>query len=187
MLDRNESAKGCAMGMKRGIVLAFISCSFNMRAQSGAVTISSQKQTALITFVDNKMSLLGGLPGHKSEAFRGKLFVGDELFATLTPGHFVTFSFSPTPVKLTAQTWLATGPKGGAHLELTPVAGKHYFVELSTKQEWPVTKMFGIKEISCEQARDEHEHDKPLEKSHIKSKGVSSLVAESSFSACSQP
>jgi hypothetical protein len=139
----------------------------------------------LVTFVDNGFSPAGGLPGQKSEGFRGKLFVGDESLAMMGGAHFVTFHFDPGSIEFTAQTWMASGPIGGAHLKLNLVAGKHYFVEVRTRVSWPVTKQFGIKEITCDEARKEHEQDKPLEAKHLDNAGQSTLVAETSFPVCS--
>jgi hypothetical protein len=137
-----------------------------------------------VTFVNNGFSLTGGLPGQKSEGFRGKLFVGDEPLAMMHGASFVTFHFDPGPIEFTAQTWMASGPLGGAHLKLNLIAGKHYFVEVRTRTSWPVTKGFGIKEITCDQARKEHEQDKSLETKHLDNARHATLVAETSFPTC---
>ncbi len=166
----------------------FAACvySVSLFAQAGSPASSAQKTpTALVTFVDNGMSLTGGFPAQKSQSFRGKLFVEDELLAEMQPAHFITFAFEPVKVEFTAQTWMATGPLGGGHIILDLVAGKRYFIEVRTRQAWPVTKMFGIKEVTCEQARKEHEHDQPLDASHVKAGGDPAVIVETSFPACS--
>lgn len=155
-------------------------------AQTPARTAPSKKAaSAFVTFVDNGTTLAGGLPGQASQAFRGKLYVEDELLAQMQPAHFITFAFEPVTVEFTAQTWLATGPHGGSHLQLDLIAGKHYFIELRTRQSWPLGKMFGIKEITCQQAQKEHEHDTPLGTSHVKSNGDPAVLTEPSFPNCS--
>jgi hypothetical protein len=183
----STSDKTVAISAKRvAVIFAAFVCSVSLLAQTGTSPGPVQKaQTVLVTFVDNGMSLAGGFPGGKSQAFRGKLFVEDELLATMQPAHFITFTFQPVTVEFTAQTWMATGPTGGAHITLDLVAGKHYFIEVRTRQAWPATKMFGIKEITCQQALKEHEHDKPLEASHAKAGGDPAVVMETSFPACS--
>ena len=130
------------------------------------------------------MSLLGGLPHKKSQAFRGKLFANDQLIASMVPGHCVTFRFDPATVSLTAQTWVASGPTGGPHITQTLAPGKHYFVELRTKESWPLGKMFGIEEITWDQARIQHVHDEPLDKSHVEADGNATVIIETSFPSC---
>lgn len=183
----HETSTVSTCAAKLAIKLFACICSVSLLAQSSKPDTSSLKpKRATVTFVDNKMSLTGGLPGQKSEAFRGKLFIENQLLATMVPGHFVTFELDPVTVDFTAQTWMATGPTGGAHITLSLVAGKHYFIEVRTKQAWPVTKMFGIKEITCEEAEQEHEHDEPLDSSHVKANGDPPAVAETAFPACSK-
>jgi hypothetical protein len=172
--------------MKLPIIFTILMCSLPLMAQRDNTATSTQKtQPALVTFVDNGMTLAGGLPGQKSQAFRGKLFVENQLLAEMQPSSFITFEFEPVEVEFTAQTWVATGPSGGAHLTLTLVAGKHYFIELRTKQGWPFTKMFGIKEITCQQAQKEHEQDKPLDRTQVKVTGDPVALVEVSFPPCS--
>jgi hypothetical protein len=164
------------------VVLAYSALSV---AQSNTPQATPSSTTdPLVTFVDNGFSPAGGLPGQKSEGFRGKLFVGDEPLAMMGGAHFVTFHFDPGPIEFTAQTWVASGPLGGAHLKLNLVAGKHYFVEVRTRVSWPATKGFGIKEITCDEARKAHEQDKQLEAKHLNNAGQATFVAETSFPAC---
>jgi hypothetical protein len=165
------------------VVLAYPGLSVAQSNTSQATP--SSPMDPLVTFVDNGFSPAGGLPGQKSEEFRGRLFVGDEPLAMMSGAHFVTFHFDPGPIEFTAQTWMASGPLGGAHLKLNLVAGKHYFVEVRTRVSWPVTKGFGIKEITCDEARNEHERYKPLEAKHLDNAGQATLVAETSFPGCS--
>jgi hypothetical protein len=172
--------------LRLAVAFATLVCPVSLYAQADASEVPAQNvQPALVTFVSNGVSLTGGFPGQKSQSFRGKLFAGNESLAMMQPAHFTTFTFKPGTLEFTAQTWMATGPAGGAHLTIDLVAGKHYFVEVRTRNAWPVTKMFGIKEITCQQALKEHEHDKPLEAEHIKEGGESIAVVEPSFPACS--
>jgi hypothetical protein len=168
------------------IALVALACPVAFAAQdNGLQTPSSNVKDPLVTFVNNGFSLTGGLPNQKSEEFRGKLFVGDEPLAMMSGARFVTFHFDPGPIEFTAQTWMASGPLGGAHLKLNLVAGKHYFVEVRTRVSWPVTKGFGIKEITCDEARKAHEQDKQLEAKHLNNAGQATFVPETSFPACS--
>jgi hypothetical protein len=167
------------------IALLALICPTGFAAQnSGLQTPLSTANDPLVTFVNNGFSLTGGLPSQKSEEFRGKLFVGDEPLAMMSGSHFVTFHFDPGPIEFTAQTWMAPGPLGGAHLKLNLIAGKHYFVEVRTRVSWPVTKGFGIKEITCDEARKAHEQDKQLAAKHLNNAGQATFVAETSFPAC---
>jgi hypothetical protein len=167
-------------------VLVVLACLSTSLAQSNSPqTPPSNVADPLVTFVNNGFSLAGGLPGQKSEGFRGRLFVGDEPLAFMSGAHFVTFHFDPGPIEFTAQTWMASGPLGGAHLKLILAAGKHYFVEVRTRVSFPVTKGFGIKEVTCDEARKMHEQDEPLEAKHLDNAGQATLVAEMSFPACS--
>lgn len=146
MSKRTESSSNPIHAKK--IALIFAACAYpvSLFAQASNLTPPPQKaQPALVTFVDNGMSLGGGLPGQKSQSFRGKLFIENVLLAEMQPAHFITFDLQPVTVEFTAQTWMATGPHGGAHITLNLVAGKHYFIEVRTKEAWPVTKAFGIK------------------------------------------
>lgn len=183
--DSKQSASA-KRSIRLVIALVVLACPVASAAQGNTPeTPPSSAKDPLVTFVNNGFSLTGGLPGQKSEGFRGRLFVGDESLAMMHGAEFVTFHFDPGPIEFTAQTWMATGPFGGAHLKLNLVAGKRYFVEVRTRTSWPVTKMFGIKEITCDQARKEHERDKPLETKHLDNAGQATLVAETSFPDCS--
>jgi len=179
---QSASAKRC---IRLVIALAVLACPVASIAQGNTLqTAPLSAKDPLVTFVNNGFSLTGGLPGQKSEGFRGKLFVGDEPLAMMSGAHFATFHFDPGPIEFTAQTWMASGTLGGAHLKLNLVAGKHYFVEVRTRVSWPATKAFGIKEITCDEAREKHEQDKPLEAKHLDNSGKATLVAETSFPAC---
>ena len=167
------------------IALVVLACPIASIAQGNTPqTPPSIAKHPLVTFVNYGLSPTGGLPGQKSEGFRGKLFVGDEPLAMMSGAHFATFHFDSGPIEFTAQTWMAPGTLGGAHLKLNLDAGKHYFVELRTRVSWPATKAFGIKEVTCDEARKEHERDKPLEAKHLDNAGQATLVAETSFPAC---
>lgn len=169
--------------MKRIMAIVAVSvCSASLLAQTGTPAAPAAK-TALVTFVDDGFSALGGTPGQRSQSFRGKLFIENQLLATIEPAHFITFALDPVTVEFTAQTWMATGPAGGTHITLNLEAGKHYFIELRTRQSWPISKMFGVKEITCQQAQKEHAHDVPLEASHVKVTDPP-VGVESSFPAC---
>ena len=166
------------------VALVVLACPVASIAQGNTPQTTPSAKDPLVTFVNNGFSLTGGLPGQKSEGFRGKLFVGDEPLAMMSGAHFVTFHFDPGPIEFTAQTWMASGTLGGAHLKLNLVVGKHYFVEVRTRVSWPATKAFGIKEITCDEARKEHERENPLETKHLDNAGQATLVAETSFPAC---
>jgi hypothetical protein len=172
--------------LRLAVAFATLVCPVSLYAQGGGTEVPPQNvQPVLVTFVSNGMSLTGGFPAQKSQSFRGKLFAGNQSLAMMQPARFTTFTFKPGTLEFTAQTWMATGPAGGAHLTIDLVAGKHYFVEVRTRNSWPATKMFGIKEITCQEALREHEHDKPLEVDHIKEGGESIAIVEPSFPACS--
>jgi hypothetical protein len=182
--DSRQSASA-KRSIRLVIALVVLACPVASIAQGSTLqTAPSSAKDPLVTFVNNGFSLTGGLPGQKSEGFRGKLFVGDEPLAMMSGAHFATFHFDPGPIEFTAQTWMAPGAFGGAHLNLNLIAGKHYFVEVRTRISWPATKGFGIKEITCDEAREKHEQDKPLEAKHLDNAGQATLVAETSFPAC---
>jgi hypothetical protein len=167
------------------IALVVLACPVASIAQgTTSQTTAPSAKDPLVTFVNNGFFLTGGLPGQKSEGFRGKLFVGDAPLAMMSGAHFATFHFDPGPIEFTAQTWMAPGPLGGAHLKLNLVAGKRYFVEVRTRDSWPVSKAFGIREITCDEARKEHEHEKPMEGKHLNNAGQATFVAETLLPAC---
>jgi hypothetical protein len=75
------------------LLLASSSIALHGKAQTNASGATpSNTQPALVTFFSNGMSLLGGLPGHRSQSFRGKLFDGDQQLASMEPAHFITFT-----------------------------------------------------------------------------------------------
>jgi hypothetical protein len=182
--DSRQSASK-KLSIRLVIALAVLTCPVASIAQGNtSQTPPSSVKDPLVTFVNNGFSLSGGLPGQKSEGFRGKLFVGDEPLSMMSGAHFSTFHFDPGPIEFTAQTWMASETLGGAHLKLNLVAGKHYFVEVRTRVSWPATKAFGIKEITCDEAREKHEQDKPLEAKHLYNAGQVTLAADTSFPTC---
>jgi hypothetical protein len=181
----NRHSASETLSIRVVIALVVLACPVASIAQGNtSQTPPSNARDPLVTFVNNGFSLTGGLPGQKSEGFRGKLFVGEEPLAVMSGSSFSTYHFDPGSIEFTAQTWMASGPIGGAHLKLNLVAGKRYFVEVRTRVSWPATKAFGIKEITCEEARDKHEQDKPLGAKHLYNAGQATLVAETSFPTC---
>jgi hypothetical protein len=152
-------------------------------AQMNAAAAPASK-VALVTFFSNPPDMMGSLTGHKSEPFTGNLFVGGDGLAKLEAGRFVTISFVPGMYEFTAATWMANGPAGGSHLNLDLAAHHHYYVELRDRATFPVTKMFGIKEVACEEAASRNAKDKPVDGSAVMAAGKDNLIAESGFPKC---
>jgi hypothetical protein len=158
-------------------------CSTFSDAQTNP-NVSPARQMALVTFFSNPVHMWGSLRGHHSESFKGKLFVGHDLLAKLHGGRFVTISFVPGTYEFTATTWMADGPGGGSHLRLDLNAHHHYYIELRNRDSFPVTKMFGIKQVACEEAFHNNSTDKPVDLSALSLAGKDNFILGSVFPAC---
>jgi len=139
---------------------------------------------ALVTFFSNPPDMLGSLSGHKSEPFKGNLFVGKEELAKMKAGRFITIALVPGTYEFTTATWMANGPAGGSHLNLDLAAHHHYYVELRDRASFPFTNMFGIKQVACEEASNRNAMDKPVDPSALMAAGKDNMVAESAFPVC---
>jgi hypothetical protein len=144
----------------------------------------SANQMALVTFFSNSVDMWGSLRGHHAESFKGKLFVGQDELADMHGGRFMTVSFVPGPYEFTATTWMADGPGGGGHLKLDLTAHHHYYIELRDRDSFPMTKMFGIKQVACEEAARNNSKDKPIDSSARRIIANGSFIAEVAFPIC---
>jgi hypothetical protein len=130
------------------------------------------------------VDMWGSLRGHHAESFKGKLFVGQDELADMHGGRFMTVSFVPGPYEFTATTWMADGPGGGGHLKLDLTAHHHYYIELRDRDSFPMTKMFGIKQVACEEAARNNSKDKPIDSSARRIIANGSFIAEVAFPIC---
>jgi hypothetical protein len=143
-------------------------------------TVPAAANVALVTFFSNPVNFFG----HKSASFKGNLFVDQDELAKMKGGRFVTISFAPGTYEFTATTWMATGPAGGGHLKVELLAHHHYYVELRDRESFPVTKMFGIRQVACEEAFSFSAKDKPVDASALMPAGKDNLIAETAFPTC---
>jgi len=72
---------------------------------------------------------------------------------------------------------MAGGPGRGSHLKLDHAAHHHYYIELGDRDSFPVTKMFGIKQVACEEAARNNSKDKPIDRSTLSPARRDGLVA----------
>jgi hypothetical protein len=99
-------------------------------------------------------------------------------------GRFITVSFVPGTYEFTATTLLANGPAGGSHLKLDLAGHHHYFVELRDRESFPLTKMFGIKQVACEEAARNNSKDKPIDSSALTTTAKGNFITEVAFPTC---
>jgi hypothetical protein len=164
------------------LTLGFLTLAQTPRAQSTAVA----KPQALVTFYSHGVTPLGGLPGHGSSAFKGRIYEGDHQLAFMEPAHFVTFSFDPGPHMFSATWWTTTHAKGGAHVAMELDADQHYFIEavvLNSGFAFGNVNLF-IKEVTCEGAQADNLRTKPLEPTHLRPDGAPIAVADKYFPKC---
>jgi hypothetical protein len=128
--------------------------------------------------------MLASLSGHRSEPFKGNLFVDHDELAKVKPGRFFTISFVPGTYEFTATTWMASGPAGGGHINIDLATHHHYYIELRDRASFPVTKMFGIKQVACEEAARTNAKDRPIDRSALMPAGTDNLIAETAFPIC---
>lgn len=106
-----------------------------------------------------------------------------DTLAMLQPGHFVTFNLDAGPHTFTANSWVLPRPEGGAHLEISLIAGKHYYIG-TYLEPLLIAFKFRIEESDCQDAQEDNKRTKPLDRKHIREYGASRVVAEASFPAC---
>ena len=176
-----ESMEAMNWPLFAGLTVAL--CSTFSDAQTKP-NVPPAKQMALVTFFSNPVDMWGSLRGHHSESFKGKLFVGQDELANVHGGRFTTVSFVPGTYAFTATTWMADGPGGGSHLKLDLAAHHHYYIELRDRDSFPVTKMFGIRQVACEEAARNNSKDKPIDRSALSPAGRDGFVAEVNFPIC---
>ncbi|ADW71547.1 hypothetical protein AciX9_4617 (plasmid) [Granulicella tundricola MP5ACTX9] len=141
---------------------------------------------AQVTFYSHGVTMLGGLPGHDPAAFKGRIFDADHQLAFMEPSHFITFNMAPGLHTLSATWWTAKHSNSGAHITLNLVGGEQYFIETMVLNSG---FMFGsvslkIREVTCEGARRDNTHSKPLEATHLRPDGVPIALLSTTFPQC---
>jgi hypothetical protein len=166
----------------RGAAAALCLLAFgdHLRAQAAPAA----PQQVQVTFYSSGSLLKGGLPGYKYGAFTGRIMDEYDQLAMLTPGHFVTFNLDPGPHTLSVNAWLLATPKGGGHVKLNLVPGRHYFIATFLESYLYVSR-FRIEERTCEQAQQDNMETTPLDRKHLKSYGQPRVADDSAFPACS--
>jgi hypothetical protein len=148
------------------------------------MSVPAKTDVALVTFFSYSFSLTGGLPEQKPQAFKGRLFVDDDQLALISGSQFFTMEFLPGHYQFSANTWMTDSPMGGAHLDMDLSAGHHYFIEARTRQSWPVSKAFGIREVSCAEATRDGTSFQRVEAKNLKQAALPNVVQEATFPAC---
>jgi hypothetical protein len=169
-------------GRYRSAVLAALSgLVFCFPAVSSAAPqdISDSTPEAYVTFYSNHITILGGTPGHRWGAFKGRLFDGVDQLAFMEPAHFITFKISPGTHVFTANSWMNKHSEHGAHMTIDIRPGRRYFIETGS---FPGD--FGIRNVNCQFAQSESHNIKSLEPAHFRSAGKTIAVIETSFPAC---
>jgi len=103
--------------------------------------------------------------------------------ARLTPGYFVTFNLDPGPHTFSSNSWLIARPEGGGHLEITLVAGQHYYIA-TYLQPLLLVSNYRLEQRTCEEATQDNVNAKPLDRKHLKNYGQPRVFVETSFPAC---
>lgn len=176
--------KGTCNRRYRSLVFAAVSgltlCSlvpFSVVAQN----TNEPPSEALVTVYSNHITMLGGTPGHRWGAFKGRLFDSVDQLAFMEPAHFITFRVSPGTHVFTANSWMSKHSDSGAHITIDLHAGRRYFIEAGS---FPGEPIFGIRNVSCQFARSEASDLKPLEPVHFRPAGKTVAVSETSFPQC---
>lgn len=123
----------------------------------------------------------------KHGKFIGQILDGSDRLAYLTPGHFVTFQLAAGKHVLVANSWLNPSQAGGGHLELTLVAGQHYYVAAYLDNRGVFVPLFRLEQHQCDQVQKETAKLKPLNSDDLHKYGQGHAVIESSFPICTEP
>jgi hypothetical protein len=161
-----------AFGLVHCFLLAFPAASQDMHPSSS---------DSFVTFYSNHITVLGGIPGHRWGAFKGRLFNGVDQLAFMEPAHFITFRIEPGIHVFTANSWINRNADHGAHITMNIQAGHWYFLETGSFATEPA---FGIREVSCQFAQGEGADLKRLEPAHIRQTGQQLTVPETTFPPC---
>jgi hypothetical protein len=148
---------------------------------------SADPPQALVTFYSSGNPWLGGLPGYKHGVFTGRLFDEYDELAFIWPGQFITFKLDAGPHTFSANSWMVHSPKGGGHLELDLVAGRHYYIATFFSQAAVVVPLPLLEKRSCEEAQKESAKAVPLRPKHLKHYAADRVVDETTFPACPPP
>jgi hypothetical protein len=178
----NKGMKGTSafMDLYRQISLAVVFLILSA-ASTAAQDNPKSEPEALVTFYSNHITLLGGTPGHRWGAFKGRVFDGDKQLAFIEPAHFVTFRLPVGVHVFTANSWMNKSSKKGSHLKMDIEAGHRYLIECGSFAGSPV---FGIREVSCPSAQSAGKDLKPLESVHLRADGSPIVIPETSFPNC---
>jgi len=159
-----------------GLALCFLAA-----LPSASQNTHGSPSDALVTFYSNRITTLGGLPGHRWGAFKGRLFDSGDQLTFIEPAHFVTFRVVPGMHLFTANSWVSKHSDQGAHITMQIQAGHRYFIETGTFATGPI---FGIRDVSCQFAQSEGANLKPLESAHVRPAGKQIAVQETAFPGC---
>lgn len=145
-------------------------------------TATAPRPTALVTFYSSGKTFMG-LPGSRA-AFVGKIFDEDHELALLNRHRFVTFNLAPGLHVLSSNWWVTTGPAGGTHLTINLVADHHYYISTAFEEVGLGASKIIMKEATCEDAQPINIDTKPLERKHLGTDGIATVLSEKSFPQC---
>lgn len=103
-------------------------CFFTLTPLTLAQGAPASTSEAQVTFYSTGSFWKTAKPYYRHGLFKGLIFDGQEPFAQMKGGRFVTFTFPPGEHIFSANYWLYKSPKGGAHLKLDLMPGQHYYI-----------------------------------------------------------
>ena len=169
--------------LKTSCLFPLLVTAASAQANPASPQAPSGTSDAVVTFYSNPVTVLGGLPGAKKGAFKGRLYDGQEELAFMEPNRFITFHLAPGPHVFAAGSWMGRGAYPPGHLSLELKPGQHYFVEGGVDALLVVR--FSLKERTCAEAHEGRRSEPlPLEAKHLRSEGIPAAVKEMSFPAC---
>jgi|SRR5580765_3379420 len=162
-----------------GLAICFIPSAFPQSTSTPAAALPQVK----VTFYASGHFVKSAMPGYKYGKFSGRIMDEYDQLAMLTYDHFVTFNLDPGPHTFSANSWLIPRPEAGGHLKLDLVVGKHYYIGAYLQPLLYLSK-YRLEERTCQEARQENESTKALERKHIKDYGETRFISETSFPTC---
>ena len=175
--------------MRPSIALLCLACTLGTASETRSATAQSATTTtaapaeAQVTFYSNGNFLKSALPGYKYGKFIGRIMDEYDQLAMLTPGRFITFNLDPGPHTFSSNSWLIPRPEGGGHLEITLIAGQHYYIATYIRPLGYLTS-YRLEQRTCQEANQDNVKTQPLSREHLKDFGRARVSLETSFPAC---
>lgn len=161
-----------------GVFLAFLGSASAQNSQTAL-------PEAEVTFYSAGSFWKAIQPGYKHGAFKGWILDDEQPLVELKSDRFATFRFLSGKHTFSANLWFNKSSKGGAHVQLNLMPGRHYYLSTYLSEKTLlVAQLPFMEQRSCQDAQKDAEKVKLLPQVNVVKEASAYLVADNSFSQC---